>query len=122
MAHALVVEDDEIIRDLVTYKLERMGLEVSCAEDGEDGLDQARAGNFDLLLLDLMMPRMSGIDVCRTLRADGDTTPIIMMTGKVLEGDIEAGFAAGADDYMTKPISIVELGSRVSRQLRRPSV
>lgn len=122
MPRALVVEDDEIIRDLVIYKLQRMGLEVSSAEDGEDGLEQARSGEFDVLLLDLMMPRMSGIDVCRTLRADGDTTPIIMMTGKVLETDIEAGFAAGADDYMLKPVSVVELGSRVTRQLRRAGV
>jgi two-component system phosphate regulon response regulator PhoB len=122
MPRALVVEDDDIIRDLVIYKLQRMGLDVSYAEDGEDGLEQARSGDFDVLLLDLMMPRMSGIDLCRALRADGDTTPILMMTGKVLETDVEAGFAAGADDYMLKPISVLELGSRVSRQLRRAGV
>ena len=119
MARVLVVDDDDIVSDVVGYKLSSMGHDVYIASDGEAGLDAARRERFDLVLLDLLMPRMSGLEVCRALRAEGSDVPIIMLTGKVLEDDVEAGFSAGADDYVTKPISLKELASRVRAQLQR---
>ena len=119
MARVLVVDDDDIVSDVVGYKLSSMGHDVYIASDGEAGLDAARSEQFDLVLLDLLMPRMSGLEVCRALRAEGSDIPIIMLTGKVLEDDVEAGFSAGADDYITKPISLKELASRVRAQLQR---
>ena len=119
MARVLVVDDDDIVRDVVAYKVTNMGHDVATVADGEAGLDAARSGRFDLMLLDLLMPRMSGLEVCRALRAEGNAIPVVMLTGKVLEDDVEAGFAAGADDYITKPISLKELASRVHAQLQR---
>lgn len=99
----LAVDDDELVRDLVSLKLGQAGFDVTTAQDGQEGLDLALAGGFDLILLDLMLPGLSGIEVCRGLRDDPATrsTPVILLTLRSQERDIEQGFAAGADDYMS---------------------
>jgi DNA-binding response OmpR family regulator len=115
----LVVEDDVDICALVAIKLEAEGFAVVQAFDGMTGLMQAKNGGFDVIILDIMMPGMSGIDVLTALRAAGNITPVIILTAKVQEHDIEAGFAAGADDYVTKPFSPRELLARVNSVLAR---
>lgn len=111
----LAVDDDELVRDLVRLKLGQAGFEVTTAADGPEGLELARDGGFDLILLDVMMPRMSGVEVCRRLRDHGPTrsTPVALLTLRSREADVEQGFAAGADDYIVKPFSPRELLSRV---------
>ena len=119
MSARILVADDE--RDLLTtvgYALERDGLEVKCVEDGEAALEAARTGSYDVLVLDVMMPKLSGIDVCRILRAESDL-PILMLTAKDAEIDRVLGLELGADDYVTKPFSIAELMSRIRALLRR---
>lgn len=118
MARVLVVDDDETIREVLSHKLAQMGHDVTAAADGDAGLATARDGRFDLVLLDRSMPRMSGLEVCRALRDDGDDVPIILLTGRVLEDDVEAGFAAGADDYLAKPVSLRDLAHRVRAHVR----
>lgn len=117
----LVVDDDRDIRDLVTFKLEQAGYEVRQAEDGLQGLDAVREWSPDLVVLDVMMPGLSGIDVTRELRADPATaaTPVILLTAKAQEADVETGFVTGADDYVVKPFSPRELVSRVQAVLAR---
>jgi DNA-binding response OmpR family regulator len=117
----LVVDDDRDIRDLVTFKLEQAGYEVRQAEDGLQALDAVRAWAPDLVVLDVMMPGLSGIDVVRELRADPATsaTPVILLTAKAQEADVETGFVTGADDYVVKPFSPRELVSRVQAVLAR---
>jgi two-component system, OmpR family, phosphate regulon response regulator PhoB len=117
----LVADDDADIRDLVAFKLEQAGLEVIAVEDGETALEQARAEQPALAVLDISMPGLSGIDVCRMLRADPGTSGmlIIMLTARVQEQDVEGGFSAGADDYVTKPFSPRELVSRIQALLTR---
>jgi DNA-binding response OmpR family regulator len=117
----LVADDDADIRDLVAFKLEQAGLEVITAEDGQQAVDQARARRPTLAVLDVSMPALSGIDVCRMLRADATTADmlIIMLTARVQEQDVEGGFSAGADDYVTKPFSPRELVSRIQALLTR---
>jgi DNA-binding response OmpR family regulator len=117
----LVADDDADIRDLVAFKLEQAGFEVIAVEDGETALEQARSRLPTLAVLDVSMPRMSGIDVCRMLRADAATAGmlIIMLTARVQEQDVEGGFSAGADDYVTKPFSPRELVSRIQALLSR---
>jgi two-component system, OmpR family, phosphate regulon response regulator PhoB len=117
----LVADDDADIRDLVAFKLEQAGLEVVAVEDGEAALEQARARQPELAVLDISMPGLSGIDVCRMLRADPTTSGmlIIMLTARVQEHDVEGGFSAGADDYVTKPFSPRELVSRIQALLSR---
>jgi two-component system phosphate regulon response regulator PhoB len=117
----LVADDDADIRDLVTFKLEQTGLEVIAVEDGQAALEQAQARLPTLAVLDVSMPGLSGIDVCRILRADPATAGmlIIMLTARVQEQDVEGGFSAGADDYVTKPFSPRELVSRVQALLSR---
>jgi len=117
----LVADDDADIRDLVAFKLEQAGLEVIAVEDGETALEQARAEQPALAVLDISMPGLSGIDVCRMLRADPATSGmlIIMLTARVQEQDVESGFSAGADDYVTKPFSPRELVSRIQALLSR---
>jgi CheY-like chemotaxis protein len=115
----LVADDDADIRDLVAFKLEQAGLEVIAVEDGETALEEARAKQPELAVLDISMPGLSGIDVCRMLRADPATAGmlIIMLTARVQERDVEGGFSAGADDYVTKPFSPRELVSRIQALL-----
>jgi two-component system, OmpR family, phosphate regulon response regulator PhoB len=117
----LVADDDADIRDLVAFKLEQAGLEVITAEDGQQALEQARLRRPNLAVLDISMPVLSGIDVCRMLRAGAGTADmlIIMLTARVQEQDVEGGFSAGADDYVTKPFSPRELVSRIQALLTR---
>ena len=114
----LVVEDEPAIVDAVSYALELEGFQVSSAAGGREGLEAARRLNPSVVILDVMLPGMSGLDVCRQLRRESDV-PIIMLTAKEGEADKVAGLELGADDYMTKPFSIRELVARVRAQLRR---
>ena len=119
--HILIVEDEEDIAELLEYNLERQGYDPQAVYTGEDGLKQAREGMPDLILLDLMLPKLSRIEVCRSLKADPETAkiPVIMLTAKGEEEDIVAGFDAGADDYVTKPFRPKVLLARVKAVLRR---
>ncbi|HEX6487769.1 MAG TPA: response regulator transcription factor [Candidatus Dormibacteraeota bacterium] len=114
----LVVEDDEAIRDVVKYNLVAAGYEVMEASDGAIALRTARTGRPDLVILDLMLPGMSGLEVCRSLRRDS-VVPIIMLTARDSETDRVVGLELGADDYITKPFSMRELLARVGAVLRR---
>jgi len=114
----LIVEDEHAIADAVAYALEAEGFAVDVRKDGESGLAAARAGGYDLALLDIRLPGVSGIEVCRRLRAEGDL-PIIMVTARDAEVDRVLGLEVGADDYVTKPFSLPELVSRVRALLRR---
>ena len=118
MSNILVVEDDRSILETVAYNLKREGHSVHTAEDGVEGLRLAREEPTDLIVLDLMLPRMSGADVCRIVRAEMPV-PILMLTARDAEGDKVAGLQAGADDYVTKPFSMRELMARVQALLRR---
>ena len=115
----LVVEDEPGLADTVRYNLEREGFEVDVASDGRVGLDMFRKQKPSLVLLDLMLPGMPGLDVCRAIRAES-MVPVIMLTAKDAEADKVAGLELGADDYVTKPFSMRELVSRVRAVLRRP--
>ena len=114
----LVVDDEAAIRETVGYALRGEGYEVSDAADGEEALEVARSNGFDVLILDLMLPKLSGVEVCRRLRAESDV-PILLLTAKDAEVDRVLGLEAGADDYVTKPFSVAELVSRVRAILRR---
>jgi DNA-binding response OmpR family regulator len=117
----LVADDDADIRELVAFKLEQAGFEVIAVEDGHAALEHARNRRPTLAVLDVSMPGLSGIEVCRALRADSATAGIlvIMLTARVQEQDVEGGFSAGADDYVTKPFSPRELVSRIQALLSR---
>jgi two-component system phosphate regulon response regulator PhoB len=117
----LVVEDEAALVTLLGYHLEREGWRVAVARDGEEALLLAREERPDLILLDWMLPRLSGIEVCRQLRRDADTrtVPIVMLTARGEEGDKLRGLDAGADDYVIKPFSPAELMARLRAQLRR---
>ncbi len=114
----LLVEDEPGLAESVRYALGSEGFDVIVADTGVSGLESARANQPDLILLDLMLPGMSGLDVCRQIRSSSDV-PIIMLTAKDAESDKVAGLELGADDYMTKPFSMRELVARVRAQLRR---
>jgi two-component system response regulator RegX3 len=114
----LVVEDEEPLADSVRYHLEREGYAVSVASDGRRALESFRDEDPSLIVLDLMLPEISGLDVCRSIRAESDV-PIIVVTAKDSEADKVAGLELGADDYVTKPFSMRELVSRVRANLRR---
>jgi DNA-binding response OmpR family regulator len=114
----LVVDDEPAIVDAVAYALEGEGYEVDSRADGEAALAAALDDRFDLVVLDLMLPKLSGTEVCRRLRAESDV-PIVMLTAKDAEVDRVMGLEIGADDYVTKPFSIAELVSRVRALLRR---
>ncbi len=117
MTVVLVVDDDPDILNLVAKKLELTGYQVVKADNGVDGLRIAIETVPDLVFLDISMPGMSGIDVCRAMRENESTkaVPVIMLTARGQEADLERSFAAGADDYMVKPVSLRELVSRASR-------
>ena len=114
----LVVEDEENIVEALRYNLEREGYAVLTAMDGEKGLELARGSNPDLIILDVMLSRLDGFEVCRILRRDVNT-PILMLTAKGEEVDRIVGLELGADDYVTKPFSMRELLARVRAMLRR---
>ena len=116
--HILIVEDEESLADSLRYNLEREGFRVGVASDGRKAIDRFRAEPPSLVILDLMLPEISGLDVCRTIRAESDV-PIIMVTAKDSEADKVSGLELGADDYVTKPFSVRELVSRVRAHLRR---
>ena len=115
----LVVDDEFSMRDLVTTALEFVGFEVRSAADGEAGLTLAAEFAPHLVLLDVNMPRLDGLEVCRRLRESGDTTPIIFLTARDAVDDTIAGFASGADDYLTKPFHLQILIARVNAVLKR---
>jgi len=115
----LLVEDDPDIIRLVRLHLEDTGFAVEVAENGNAGYDHAAAGQFDLIVLDLMLPGLDGLDVCRRLRSGEVYTPILMLTAKSSEVDRVIGLEMGADDYLTKPFSIRELVARVKAIFRR---
>src|SRR3954469_15785173 len=121
MSTILLVEDDPDIRHLVSYKLTQGGLRVVEAADGVAALRAARQSPPDLVLLDVRMPRMSGLEVCRELRAGplGDRVPIIMLTARSRPQDLEQGYAAGATGYIVKPFSPRDLLERVETALAR---
>jgi two-component system response regulator RegX3 len=114
----LVVDDEPALVDAVSYALASDGYEVATASDGEAALELAASGGVDLVVLDVMLPRISGIEVCRRLRQAGDT-PIILLSARDAEVDRVLGLESGADDYVTKPFSMAELMSRVRALLRR---
>ena len=115
----LIVEDEVNIVDIVRFNLQREGYATLEAYDGEAGLALAREKKPDLILLDVMMPKMMGFDVCRALRAEGDNVPVIILTAREEEEDKILGLEIGADDYITKPFDPMELVARVRSQLRR---
>ncbi len=114
----LVVEDEPSLAESVRYNLEREGYDVIVATDGRMGLERFRQDSPALVILDLMLPHLSGLDVCRAIRAESDV-PVIIVTAKDAEADKVAGLELGADDYVTKPFSVRELVSRVRAHLRR---
>ncbi|KQV99516.1 response regulator transcription factor [Rhizobacter sp. Root1221] len=118
-ATVLVAEDQTDIRELLTLHLRQAGYEVTAVTDGEAALASQNEGGHDLLILDLMMPKLDGLEVCKALRARGRTMPILMLTAKSTELDRVLGLELGADDYLTKPFSLAELLARVKALLRR---
>lgn len=115
----LVVEDQEDIRTLIGLNLEVLGYSVTSVDNGLDGLQKATEEVFDAILLDIMLPGMDGLQICQTLRSKGIFTPILMLTAKKSEADRVIGLEVGADDYLTKPFSVLELQARVKALLRR---
>jgi DNA-binding response OmpR family regulator len=117
-ARILLVDDEQSIQTLLSYPLRKDGYHVTSALDGSEALRRFEEGRFDLVILDLMLPRLDGVEVCRQLRSRSQV-PIIMLTAKGSETDKVAGLEVGADDYITKPFSMREFRSRVKAALRR---
>ena len=120
--HILVVEDDTRIAAFVAKGLEESGYNTTVAQDGEEAFLAARYNDYDLIVLDLMLPKMDGLDVARKLRAAGKATPILMLTARDTEKDKIKGLDVGADDYLTKPFSFGEFLARVRALLRRDTL
>ncbi len=119
MERALIIEDDKDISELISIHLSDMDLEVDKSYDGQDGLMKALNNNYRFILLDLRLPKMDGIEVCRKLRIEKNNTPILMLTSKSEEIDKVLGLEMGADDYISKPFGIRELIARIKAVLRR---
>jgi two-component system alkaline phosphatase synthesis response regulator PhoP len=119
MRRVLIVEDDQAMAVALRDGFEYEGFNVHVARDGSTGLRMATERESDLIILDVMLPKMSGLDVCRHLRGGGNTTPVIMLTARGQEIDKVLGLKTGADDYVTKPFSFLELMARVEAVLRR---
>lgn len=119
--HVLIIEDDRSLADVLTYNLEQAGYRVDVAHDGQDGLNRIQHAPPDVIVLDLMLPVIDGLEVCRRLRADPTMRNIlvIMLTARAEESDHVVGLAMGADDYVTKPFSIKVLQERIKALLRR---
>ncbi len=117
----LVVDDEKLLVKGIKFNLENEGYQVDTAYDGEAAVELAAKGGYDLIILDLMMPKMDGLEVCMTIRGSS-TVPIIMLTAKSEDTDKLIGFEYGADDYITKPFNILELKARVRALLRRSSM
>lgn len=118
----LIVEDEKSIVDILKFNLEREGYATATAYDGEAGLEMARRCNPDIILLDVMLPKMIGFDVCRALRDQGNNVPVIILTAREEEADKVLGLEIGADDYITKPFSMRELMARVKANIRRTAM
>ena len=118
----LIVEDEKNIVDILRFNLERKGYRTLEAYDGEEGLRRAREEKPDLILLDIMLPKMIGFDVCAALRAEGDNVPILLLTAREEEDDKVRGLEPGADDYITKPFSMREVIARVEANIRRTAM
>jgi two-component system alkaline phosphatase synthesis response regulator PhoP len=118
----LLVEDEEALRMTLIDRLESEGYEVDFAADGQQGLEKATADAFDLVLLDVMLPRRSGFDVCRDIRSAGMAVPILMLTARGQSVDKVVGLKIGADDYVTKPFETMELMARIEALLRRSRI
>ena len=118
----LIVEDEKNIVDILRFNLQRSGYATLEAYDGEDGLNKALTEDPDIVLLDVMLPKMIGFDVCRKLREAGQNVPVIILTAREEEADKVFGLEIGADDYMTKPFSMRELVARVGANIRRTSM
>lgn len=116
----LVVEDEHRIAQAIREGLEEEGYAVDVEHDGEDGYNAARADEYDIIILDIMMPLMNGYEVCQKLRQEGNHTPILMLTAKDQDKDVVQGLDTGADDYLPKPFSFDVLLARVRALLRRP--
>ena len=114
----LVVDDEKLIVKGIRFSLEQEGMEVDCAYDGEEALEKAQANEFDIILLDLMLPKISGLEVCQQIRGFSQV-PIIMLTAKGEDMDKILGLEYGADDYITKPFNILEVKARIKAILRR---
>ena len=115
----LVVEDDLDINKLIAMNLKDMNHDVESCDNGRRGFELANNGQYDLVVLDLMLPEMDGLEICRSLRAANILTPILMLTARDSEADRVVGLEMGADDYLTKPFSVRELQARVKAMLRR---
>jgi two-component system response regulator RegX3 len=118
----LIVEDEEAIRTGLMDVLVFHGFEVDCAADGNEGLDKALGGSFDLILLDIMLPGMDGFEICNRIRSRDRDQPIIMLTARSSDEDIIQGLSLGADDYVAKPFSVAQLVLRVQAVLRRSRI
>ena len=118
----LIVEDEKNIVDILRFNLQREGFGTLEAYDGEVGLELARSARPDLILLDVMLPKMIGFDVCKALRESGDNVPVIILTAREEEADKVLGLEIGADDYITKPFSMRELIARVRANIRRTAM
>jgi DNA-binding response OmpR family regulator len=122
MAHILIVEDESDIAMSLVEDMRRQGYETEVIADGEGAVRRGLDGKWDLILLDVMLPKLDGFDVCRELRRAGIETPIILLTARSQEAEKEIGLDSGADDYVTKPFSLRELRARIRAQLRRSGV
>ncbi len=118
----LVIEDQKDIADLVALHLRDLGHEVDCIHDGQDGLAAAQQATHDLIVLDVMLPRLNGLDILKALRKDSINTPVLMLTARSTELDRVLGLELGADDYLTKPFSVAELQARVKAIFRRQEI
>jgi DNA-binding response OmpR family regulator len=116
----LVADDDQDILELIAFRLERAGYRILTASNGERALEIALEQRPDLAVLDVMMPRLTGLEVTERIRAEGARMPIVLLTARVQEADVARGFEAGADDYIKKPFSPQELRARVQAILGRP--
>src|SRR5699024_4541637 len=119
MKKILIIEDEQSILKLLSYNIEREGYEVESSMDGQEGLDMALTNNYDMILLDLMLPNKDGMEICREIRQEKIETPIIMLTAKDSEIDKIIGLEIGADDYITKPFSPREVIARMKAVFRR---
>jgi len=117
--NVLVIEDDHNIVELLEIHLPDLGCQITARFDGVEGLERFRKGNFDLVILDLMLPGLDGLEICKKIRAENDYTPVLMLTSRSEEFDKVLGLELGADDYITKPFSIRELKARVKAIFRR---
>ena len=116
----LVVDDEKLLVKGIKFNLENEGYQVECAYNGADAVELARTGTFDLIILDLMMPEIDGLEACMRIR-EFSNVPIIMLTARGEDADKIIGFECGADDYITKPFNILELKARIRAMLRRAS-